>query len=177
MTSSTTPTGRATRREWIGLAVLALPCMLITMDQTVLYLAVPALTADLDPSASQVLWITDVYGFLIAGALVTMGTLGDRIGRRRLLLIGGAAFGAVSVLAAFSSSAGMLIAARALLGVAGRHAHAVHAVADPHDVRRPRPAHHRDRGVGGQPVGRRRGGSAARRRAAGACSGGARCSC
>ncbi|HYI38677.1 MAG TPA: MFS transporter [Thermoleophilaceae bacterium] len=119
MDSSTTPTGRATRREWIGLAVLALPCMLITMDQTVLYLAVPALTADLDPSASQVLWITDVYGFLIAGALVTMGTLGDRIGRRRLLLIGGAAFGAVSVLAAFSTSAAMLIAARALLGVAG----------------------------------------------------------
>ena len=119
MDSSTTPTERATRREWIGLAVLALPCMLITMDQTVLYLAVPALTADLDPSAAQVLWITDVYGFLIAGALVTMGTLGDRIGRRRLLLIGGAAFGAVSVLAAFSTSAGMLIAARALLGVAG----------------------------------------------------------
>jgi len=119
MSSSTTTHGRATRREWIGLAVLALPCMLITMDQTVLYLAVPALTADLDPSASQLLWITDIYGFFIAGALVTMGTLGDRLGRRRLLLVGGAAFGAVSVLAALASSAEMLIAARALLGIAG----------------------------------------------------------
>ena len=73
----------AGRREWIALAVLALPCMLVTMDLTVLFLAVPALTADLDPSSSQLLWITDIYGFLIAGALITMGTLGDRIGRRR----------------------------------------------------------------------------------------------
>ena len=112
-------TERAGRREWIGLAVLVLPALLVSMDLTVLYLAVPQLSADLEPSSSQLLWITDIYGFLIAGSLITMGTLGDRIGRRRLLMIGAATFGAASVLAAFSTNAGMLIAARALLGVAG----------------------------------------------------------
>jgi DHA2 family multidrug resistance protein-like MFS transporter len=112
-------TRQAGRREWIGLAVLALPCLLYAMDLTVLNLAVPHLSADLQPSSTQLLWIVDIYGFLVAGSLVTMGTLGDRIGRRRLLLIGAAAFGAVSVLAAWSTSAEMLIAARALLGVAG----------------------------------------------------------
>jgi MFS transporter, DHA2 family, multidrug resistance protein len=109
---------RAGRREWIGLAVIALPSLLYSMDLTVLYLAVPELTRELEPSASQLLWITDIYGFLIAGLLITMGTLGDRVGRRRLLLIGAAGFGAASVLAAFSTSAEMLIASRALLGVA-----------------------------------------------------------
>jgi DHA2 family multidrug resistance protein-like MFS transporter len=112
-------TARAGRREWIGLAVIALPALLYSMDLTVLYLAVPAISADLDPSSSQLLWIVDVYGFLVAGSLITMGTLGDRIGRRRLLLIGATAFGAASVLAAFATSAAMLIAARALLGIAG----------------------------------------------------------
>jgi DHA2 family multidrug resistance protein-like MFS transporter len=110
---------RAGPREWIGLAVIALPCLLYSMDLTVLFLAVPELSADLEPSSSQLLWITDIYGFLLAGLLITMGTTGDRIGRRRLLLIGATAFGAASVLAAFSTSAEMLIAARALLGVAG----------------------------------------------------------
>ena len=84
-----------------------------------LNLAVPYLSADLKPSSAQLLWIVDIYGFMIAGSLITMGTLGDRIGRRRLLLIGAAAFGAASVVAAFSNSAEMLIATRALLGVAG----------------------------------------------------------
>ena len=110
---------RAGRREWIGLAVLMLPTLLIAMDLTVLHLAVPSLSADLQPTSSQLLWITDIYGFMIAGSLITMGTLGDRIGRRKLLLSGAAAFGLASVLAAFSTSAGMLIAARALLGIAG----------------------------------------------------------
>ncbi|MFL5403703.1 MAG: MFS transporter [Gemmatimonadales bacterium] len=110
---------RAGRREWIGLAVIALPCVLYAMDLTVLNLAVPALSKDLEPSSVQLLWIIDIYGFMVAGALITMGTLGDRIGRRRLLLIGAAAFGAGSVLAAFSRSAEMLIATRALLGLAG----------------------------------------------------------
>jgi Major Facilitator Superfamily len=110
---------RAGRREWIGLAVLALACVLYSMDLTVLHLAVPALSGDLEPSSAQLLWIVDIYGFLLAGSLITMGTLGDRIGRRRLLLIGAAAFGVASLLAAFSTSAEMLIAARALLGVAG----------------------------------------------------------
>jgi MFS transporter, DHA2 family, multidrug resistance protein len=109
---------RAGRREWVGLAVLALPTLLVTMDLSVLFLAVPKLTEDLRPTSSELLWITDIYGFLIAASLITMGSLGDRIGRRRLLLTGGAAFAAASALAAFSVSAGMLIAARATLGIA-----------------------------------------------------------
>jgi DHA2 family multidrug resistance protein-like MFS transporter len=110
---------KAGRREWIGLAVIALPCLIYSMDLTVLHLAVPQLSADLKPSAAQLLWIIDIYGFLVAGSLITMGTLGDRIGRRRLLLIGAGAFGVASVLAAFSTSANMLIATRALLGITG----------------------------------------------------------
>lgn len=89
------------------------------MDLTVLHLAVPRLTEDLKPSSVQLLWIIDIYGFLLAGSLITMGTLGDRIGRRRLLLLGAVFFGAASVLAAFSRTAGMLIFSRALLGIAG----------------------------------------------------------
>jgi DHA2 family multidrug resistance protein-like MFS transporter len=124
-TATATPTPTATkppkagRREWIGLAVLALPCLLYSMDLTVLHLAVPALSADLNPTSAQLLWILDIYGFVVAGMLIPLGTLGDRIGRRRLLLIGAAAFGVGSILAAFSASAGMLIATRALLGLAG----------------------------------------------------------
>jgi DHA2 family multidrug resistance protein-like MFS transporter len=109
---------RAGRREWIGLAVIALPCILYSMDLTVLNLAVPALSADLKPSGAQLLWIVDIYGFMVAGCLITMGTLGDRIGRRRLLMIGAAAFGVASVLAAFSTTPAQLIASRALLGIA-----------------------------------------------------------
>ncbi len=110
---------QAGRREWIGLAVLTLACLLYAMDLTVLHLAVPSLSADLEPSSTQLLWIVDIYGFMVAGCLITMGTLGDRIGRRRLLMIGAATFGAVSVLAAFSTSPEMLIATRALQGIAG----------------------------------------------------------
>lgn len=105
-------------REWLGLGVLALPCLLYSMDLTVLNLAVPQISADLEPSATQLLWIVDIYGFLVAGSLITMGTLGDRIGRRRLLLTGAVAFGAASMLAAFAFTVPMLIAARAILGVA-----------------------------------------------------------
>lgn len=112
-------TGRATRREWIGLAIIALPCILYAMDLTVLNLAVPSLSADLKPTAAQLLWIVDVYGFLAAGSLLIMGTLGDRIGRRKLLLIGSASFGLLSLVAAFARSTEMLIVARALLGIAG----------------------------------------------------------
>ena len=110
---------RAGRREWIGLAVLAFPCFLLAMDFTVLHLAIPALTAELAPSSAQLLWIVDIYGFMIASSLITMGTLGDRIGRRKLLLIGGAMFGLASISAAFANSASMLIVTRAVLGVAG----------------------------------------------------------
>jgi MFS family permease len=109
---------KASRREWLGLAVIALPCMLYSMDLTVLNLAVPQIDISLRPSPAQMLWIVDIYGFMVAGALITMGTLGDRIGRRRLLMIGAVAFGAASILAAFSTSASMLIVARALLGLA-----------------------------------------------------------
>jgi DHA2 family multidrug resistance protein-like MFS transporter len=117
MSNPTPP--RATRREWIGLAVIALPCLVYAMDLTVLNLAVPALSAELKPTSSQLLWIIDIYGFLVAGFLITMGTLGDRIGRRKLLLIGAAAFAVASLIAAFARGAEMLIAMRALLGIAG----------------------------------------------------------
>ncbi|WP_016697729.1 MFS transporter [Actinoalloteichus spitiensis] len=110
---------RAGAREWWGLALLALPTLLLGLDVTVLYLVLPGLAVELEPSATQTLWIMDAYGFLIAGFLITMGTLGDRIGRRRLLMIGIAAFGVVSVFAAFAPTAEALIVARALLGVAG----------------------------------------------------------
>ena len=116
---TTTAAPLAGRREWIGLGVLALACLLYVMDLTVLHLAVPALSDALRPTSAQLLWIIDVYGFFVAGFLVTMGTLGDRIGRRKLLLIGAALFGAMSVVAAFSTSAEMLIVSRALLGIAG----------------------------------------------------------
>ena len=110
---------RAGRREWLGLAVVGLPTMLLSLDLGVLYLALPQLSADLAPTSNQTLWIMDIYAFMTASFLITMGTLGDRIGRRRLLVIGAAAFGVASVLAAYSTSAEMLIATRALLGIAG----------------------------------------------------------
>jgi DHA2 family multidrug resistance protein-like MFS transporter len=124
MTPTPTPAAtrisrRAGRREWIGLAVIALPCLVYAMDLTVLNLALPTLSADLHPSSTQLLWIVDVYGFMVAGALITMGALGDRIGARRLLMLGAAGFAAASLLAAFAPNANLLIAARALLGLAG----------------------------------------------------------
>jgi DHA2 family multidrug resistance protein-like MFS transporter len=109
----------ASRRDWLGLAVIALPCLVYAMDLTVLELALPRISEELGPRSATLLWIVDIYGFLVAGLLITMGNLGDRIGRRRLLLLGGAGFGAASVVAALSRSSGMLIAARALLGIAG----------------------------------------------------------
>ncbi|WP_395449486.1 MFS transporter [Aminobacter sp. UC22_36] len=113
------PAAAAGAREWLGLALLALPTVLLGLDLTLLHLALPALAADLQPTSMQALWIMDAYGFMIAGFLITMGTLGDRIGRRKLLMMGAAAFAVASVLAAFSTSAVMLIAARGLLGIAG----------------------------------------------------------
>ena len=156
---------RAGRREWIGLAVIALPCLLYSMDLTVLYLAVPSLTAELEPSSAELLWITDIYGFFLAGFLITMGTLGDRIGRRRLLLIGAAAFG-------------VALGARRVLDerrdadrVAGvarrgrRDVGAVDAVADPQHVPRLGTTDIRHRRLGDEFLGRRRPRAAAGRRA------------
>jgi DHA2 family multidrug resistance protein-like MFS transporter len=110
---------RAGRRQWLGLAVLALSTLVVTIDVYVMLLALPHLSADLGASSIEQLWITDIYGFVLAGLLVTMGTLGDRIGRRKLLFIGAGAFAVASVVAAYSTSPEMLIAARALLGIAG----------------------------------------------------------
>ncbi|WP_034273260.1 MFS transporter [Haloechinothrix halophila] len=106
-------------REWFGLVVLALPTFVVAIDLFVLMLALPHMAADLGAGSNQQLWTMDMYGFMLAGFLVTMGTLGDRIGRRKLLLIGAAAFAAASLLAAYSTTPEMLIAARALLGIAG----------------------------------------------------------
>ncbi|TDQ51637.1 MFS transporter [Actinorugispora endophytica] len=110
---------KAGPRAWAALAVLTLPVLLISVDMTVLGFAVPFLSEELRPSSSQLLWIIDIYSFVLAGLLVTMGTLGDRVGRRRLLMVGSAGFGVASLVAAYASSAEVLIAARALLGLAG----------------------------------------------------------
>ncbi|GAA4988992.1 MFS transporter [Yinghuangia aomiensis] len=105
--------------RWVALPVLVLAVLLVAIDATVLGLAVPFLSADLHPSGEQLLWIGDAYSFVIAGLLVTMGTLGDRWGRKKLLLWGSAAFGALSVVAAYAPNAEALIAARAAMGAAG----------------------------------------------------------
>jgi DHA2 family multidrug resistance protein-like MFS transporter len=119
MTTTLIPQLRAGRREWAGLAVLMIPVLLISIDNTVLGFAIPAISVGLHPTGVQLLWIVDIYALMLAGLLVAMGSLGDRLGRRRLLIIGAAGFGAASLLAAFSTSAEMLILARALLGVFG----------------------------------------------------------
>ena len=98
MTGDASVPQRATSREWIGLAVLTLAALVYAMDLTVLNLAIPIISAELRPTSVQLLWMIDIYGFLVAGLLITMGTLGDRIGRRKLLL-GGAAGFAVGVAA------------------------------------------------------------------------------
>lgn len=109
---------RAGRREWLGLGLLVLPSLLLFMMLTILFLAIPHISADLNPSSTEMLWILDIYGFLMAGFLVTMGTLADRIGRRRLLVAGAAVFGVVSVIAAFTDDPALMILWRAVLGVA-----------------------------------------------------------
>ncbi|NIH83505.1 MFS transporter [Amycolatopsis granulosa] len=112
------PTATAGRREWIALAVLGVPAVLVMMNMSMLYLALPGLSADLDPTGPQLLWIIDVYGFMVAGFLVTLGTLGDRLGHRRVLVAGAVAFTIASVLAAFAPGAAWLVAARAVQGIA-----------------------------------------------------------
>ncbi|MFD7262246.1 MFS transporter [Streptomyces sp. NPDC059874] len=119
MTNPSATARLAGRREWTAFTVLLLPLLLVSMDVSVLYFAIPAITEQLDPSATQQLWIFDSYAFALSGLLITMGSLGDRIGRRKLLLIGAAAFGLASVGAGYATSAEMLIAARVLLGIGG----------------------------------------------------------
>lgn len=119
MSTTQTPQLRAGRREWAGLAVLMIPVLLISIDNTVLGFAIPAISTGLHPTGTQLLWIVDIYALMLAGLLVAMGSIGDRVGRRKLLVIGAAGFGLASLLAAFSSSAEMLIIARALLGFFG----------------------------------------------------------
>ncbi|MET7760925.1 MFS transporter [Streptomyces sp. NPDC005393] len=117
---TSTPVGtRAGRKEWTAFVVLMLPLLLVSMDVSVLYFAVPAISRELHPSSTQQLWIFDIYAFALAGLLITMGALGDRFGRRKLLMCGAVAFGAASVAAAYAQSAEMLIAARAVLGIGG----------------------------------------------------------
>src|SRR3954470_17864206 len=124
--STTTATARTvqqsatpTRRQWIALGALALTALLLSLDVSVLYLALPELSADLGASTTQQLWMLDIYSFVLAGFLVTMGAVGDRIGRKRLLLIGAVAFGIASAAAAYATSPGQLIFWRAVLGIAG----------------------------------------------------------
>ncbi|MGW3632240.1 MFS transporter [Streptomyces sp. NPDC005122] len=114
-------TAKAEKRpgRWLALSVLVLAVLLVAVDATVLGLATPYISEDLEPSGTQLLWIGDVYSFVIAGLLVSMGSLGDRIGRKRLLLIGATVFGAISVLNAYATTPELMILARALLGVAG----------------------------------------------------------
>ncbi|WP_229052685.1 MFS transporter [Aeromicrobium sp. Leaf350] len=110
---------RATRREWAALAALMLPVLLVSVDNTVLSLALPAVSTALAPTGSQLLWIVDIYALMLAGLLIAMGSLGDRLGRRRLLVIGSIGFGVVSLGAAFSPSAEVLVGLRALQGFFG----------------------------------------------------------
>ncbi|OSP40851.1 MFS transporter, partial [Streptomyces sp. 13-12-16] len=123
MTSALRPgttTGTVRRPgRWLALSVLVLAVLLVAVDATVLGLATPYISEDLAPTGTQLLWIGDVYSFVIAGLLVSMGSLGDRVGRKRILLCGATAFGAISVLNAYAHTPEVLILARALLGVAG----------------------------------------------------------
>ncbi len=113
------PPVRAGLREWCALAVLMIPVLLVSVDNTVLSFALPSISTELRPTGSQLLWIVDVYALMLAGLLIAMGSIGDRVGRRRLLVIGSIGFGAASLVAAYASSAEMLLTARALLGFFG----------------------------------------------------------
>ncbi|MBV2363538.1 MFS transporter [Streptomonospora sp. NEAU-YY374] len=119
MSSTAPPHARATARTWVGLLLLLLPALLVSMDISILFVAAPEISVALEPTASQMVWAMDIYGFVIAGLLLPMGGLGDRIGRRRLLIIGAVLFGIASALLAFAPTAEILIVARAALAVGG----------------------------------------------------------
>ena len=165
-THTPSPPPRATSREWIGLAVIALPGPLYAMDLTVLTLAIPALSADLKPSSTELLWIVDVYGFLVAGFLITMGTLGYCIGRRRLLLIGAAAFGGASVGGGVLVERRRCSSRRARCSASPGRRSRPRRCRDPQHVPRRPPAHGRDRHLDHELLGRRGHRPAGRRRPA-----------
>lgn len=110
---------KATARAWVGLAVLVLPLLLITIDGTVLIMALPDISSELGPNGTEQLWMIDMYSLVLAGLLVAMSTVGERFGRRRNLLIGAVVFSVASVVGALSVSPWMLIGSRALLGIGG----------------------------------------------------------
>jgi DHA2 family multidrug resistance protein-like MFS transporter len=110
---------KATRREWLALSILILPTLIVSMDMNVTYLALPVLSAALKPTSAELLWITDIYGFLEAGLLIVMGSLADKFGIKKILLIGATAFSVSSTFAAFAPSAFWLIIARAVMGIGG----------------------------------------------------------
>ena len=118
MNQSNTPAEKAGAKQWWGLAVLVTPSTLLFMMLTILFLAAPNLAADLNPSSTQLLWILDIYGFVMAGFLVAMGVLGDRIGKRLLMVIGAILFAAVSIAAALTTIPELMIVWRAILGLA-----------------------------------------------------------
>lgn len=107
------------RRRWAALAVLMLPVLLVSVDNTVLAFALPAISSALRPSGTGLLWVIDAYPLVLAGLLIPMGSLGDRFGRRRMLALGSTGFALVSVAAAFSPTTEVLIATRAALGLFG----------------------------------------------------------
>ncbi|OQD54434.1 MFS transporter [Streptomyces phaeoluteigriseus] len=126
MSGTTTAAVRLRRRaagaganRWVVLVVLCVSLLLVAVDATVLHVAVPAVTEDLRPGGIELLWIVDTYPLVCASLLILFGTLGDRVGRRRVLLLGYMLFGVASAMAAFAGTAEVLIVARALLGVGG----------------------------------------------------------
>mgnify|MGYP006193744061 FL=1 len=104
-------------RKWVILAIIVLIYLPVSIDATVLHVAIPTLSSTLSLSANEMLWVIDIYSLIMAGLILPMGALGDRIGFKRLMLIGASIFGVASLMAAFANSAYMLIAARAFLGV------------------------------------------------------------
>lgn len=118
-TPSTPTSNGSARRRWIAMAVLLLPVLLVSIDNTVLSFALPQISTSLAPTGTQMLWIIDIYPLVLAALLVPMGSFADRFGRRRMLLIGGAGFTAVSIIAAFAPTAGALVASRAAMGIFG----------------------------------------------------------
>lgn len=118
MTVTSTPVTRL-RSPRLALALLALPSLLIAIDISVLNVALPRMTADLHPTPTELLWMNDIYGFMVGGTMVTMGTVGDRIGRRKLIVLCAAVFALASAVAAFAGAPWVIILTRAVMGIAG----------------------------------------------------------